>query len=59
MLSLLTAILDDQLKQGSIIRNVAAMVDRLPTEAAEMETLSQVEAKRLLKYVDRDPCPWP
>ncbi|OZC88084.1 site-specific integrase [Rhodococcus sp. 06-418-1B] len=55
MLSLLTAILDDQLKQGSIIRNVAAMVDRLPTEAVEMETLSQVEAKRLLKYVDRDP----
>ncbi|AYJ48804.1 site-specific integrase [Rhodococcus sp. P1Y] len=55
MLSLLTAILNDQVKQGSIVRNVAAMVDRLPTEATEMQTLSQAEATRLLKHVDKDP----
>lgn len=55
MLSLLTAILDDQFKQGAIVRNVAAMVDRIPTETAEMQTLSQTEAKRLLKHVDDDP----
>ncbi|OZE87880.1 hypothetical protein CH305_01640 [Rhodococcus sp. 15-649-2-2] len=55
MLGLITAILQDQMKQGNVIRNVGAMVDRLPAEAAEMQTLSKLEVDKLLAHVAREP----
>lgn len=55
MLGLITAILQDQMKQGNVIRNVGAMVDRLPAEATEMQTLSKIEVDKLLAHVAREP----
>ncbi|KQU46657.1 hypothetical protein ASG84_09095 [Rhodococcus sp. Leaf278] len=55
MLGLITAILQDQMKQGNVIRNVGAMVDRLPAEATEMQTLSKLEVDKLLAHVAREP----
>lgn len=56
-LSLLTTILQDQVKQGNVVRNVAAMVDRLPAETHEMQTLTKPEAERLLTFIARDQMP--
>ncbi|MFE7720137.1 tyrosine recombinase XerC [Nocardia rhizosphaerihabitans] len=41
MLSVLTAALKDLMKQGRLVRNVAALVDRLPSEQQEMKTLTE------------------
>ncbi|MDZ7918144.1 MAG: site-specific integrase [Rhodococcus sp. (in: high G+C Gram-positive bacteria)] len=57
MLGLLASVLQDQMRQGNIVRNVAAMVDRLPSEAREMDTLSKTEAAKLLAHVGREPMP--
>lgn len=57
MLSLLTAILQDQMAQGNVVRNVGALVERLPAETPEMQTLSKVEVDKLMRYVGREPLP--
>ncbi|WP_243636996.1 tyrosine-type recombinase/integrase [Rhodococcus sp. Eu-32] len=55
MLSLLTAILQDQMAQGNVVRNVGALVERLATETPEMQTLSKLEVDKLMKHVAREP----
>ncbi len=55
MLSLLTAILQDQMAQGNVVRNVGALVERLAAETTEMQTLSKLEVDKLMKHVAREP----
>lgn len=55
VLGLITAILQDQMKQGNVIRNVGAMVIRLPAEATEMQTHSKLEVDKLVAHVAREP----
>ncbi|KSU59642.1 MULTISPECIES: site-specific integrase [unclassified Gordonia (in: high G+C Gram-positive bacteria)] len=58
MLSLLTAVLDDQEQQGHVVRNVARLVDRVPGERAEMKTLTQQNMFRILDHECRDRHVW-
>lgn len=43
MLYLSSAVLDDQLKQGNVVRNVAALVDRVSRDAKGFHTLTEAE----------------
>lgn len=58
MLGLMGALLEDKLKQGHVIRNVAKLIDRLPSERQEMKTLSEVDMFKILDYPDRDRHLW-
>ncbi|UNQ40913.1 site-specific integrase [Prescottella equi] len=58
MLGIFTAILEDMLKQGYVVRNVAKLVDRLPAEHAEMKTLTEAEMFRILDHDGRDRHLW-
>lgn len=53
MLGLIKALMDDQLKQGQITRDVAALVDSLPRERAEMKTLSEADMFKVLDYPNK------
>ncbi|MFC8178707.1 tyrosine-type recombinase/integrase [Rhodococcus sp. NPDC057297] len=57
MLSLVTAILADQMAQGNVIRNVGAMVERLSVETPEMQTLTRAEVDKLLHHIAREQLP--
>jgi integrase len=54
MLGVLVDILDDAMKQGMVARNVAALVDRLPSTRKEMDTYTPDEVKRVLAAARTD-----
>ncbi|MCZ4536965.1 site-specific integrase [Gordonia terrae] len=58
MLGLLTAVLEDQQRQGHVVRNVARLVDRIPAERPEMKTLTQAQMFQILDYACRDRHLW-
>jgi integrase len=57
MLSLVTAILADQMAQGNVIRNAGAIVERLSVETPEMQTLTRTEVDKLLHHIAREQLP--
>ena len=46
MLGLLTAVLTDQMRQGHVVRNVAELVDRIPSDPKPPETFTPAEFRR-------------
>lgn len=60
MLGLLTAVLADQVKQGRAVRNVAALVDRVPSDPKKPHTLTPAEVEKVLEHIrgDRDAIAW-
>jgi integrase len=58
MLYLCSAILDDQVAQGNVVRNVAKLVDRVAGEAGEIRTLPERDMFRILDHDCRDRHLW-
>jgi integrase len=58
LLSLATAVLDDQVKQGNVVRNVARLVDRVAGEPQKYRTLTDKEMFRILDHECRDRHLW-
>jgi len=58
MLYLCSAVLDDQVAQGNVVRNVAELVDRVPGDAKSFRTLSEAEIYRILDHDGRDRHLW-
>lgn len=54
MLSLLTAVLEDQMRQGHLVRNVAALVTRVPSDPKPPRTLTAAEVSKVLNYIEGD-----
>jgi integrase len=54
MLGLLTAVLEDQLRQGHVVRNVAALVTRVPAAPKPAKTLTSAEVEKVLEHIDGD-----
>jgi integrase len=54
MLSLLTAVLESEMKQGHVVRNMAALVDRIPADPKPADTLSEAEVEAVLKHIKDD-----
>jgi integrase len=54
MLSLLTAVLEDQMRQGHLVRNVAALVTRVPSDPKPPRTLTAAEVRQVLNHIDGD-----
>jgi integrase len=54
LLFALGQVLDDALKQGLVVRNVAALVDRLPQRKTEMQTYTPAEARKVLEAARSD-----
>lgn len=54
LLYLATAVLDDQVKQGNVVRNVARLVDRLPGDPRKFRTLTAGEMFAILDHDCRD-----
>lgn len=54
MLSVFSAALDDQVKQGTLVRNVVRLVDRIPGEQSEMQTFTEDEVEKLLEVSSGD-----
>jgi integrase len=54
MLGLLTAVLRDQMRQGHVVRNVAELVDRIPADPKQPDTLTPTELQKVLDHVDGD-----
>ncbi|WP_231383769.1 tyrosine-type recombinase/integrase [Rhodococcus sp. 114MFTsu3.1] len=48
MLNLVSAVLTGLMKQGRLVRDVAALVDRAPRVPVEMQTLTEDEVQRIL-----------
>jgi integrase len=58
LLYLATAILDDQVKQGNVVRNVARLVDRVAGDPQKFRTLTTAEMFRILDHECRDRHLW-
>jgi integrase len=58
LLHLATAVLDDQVKQGNIVRNVARLVDRVAAAASKYRTLTADEMFTILDHDCRDRHLW-
>jgi integrase len=58
LLYLTTAVLDDQVKQGNVVRNVARLVDRVAGDPAKFRTLTDKEMFRVLDHDCRDRHLW-
>jgi integrase len=58
LLHLTTAVLDDQVAQGNVVRSVARLVDRLPADPKKFRTLSEDEMYRILDHDCRDRHLW-
>lgn len=58
MLWAITAVIDDLMKQGRTVRNVGHLIDRLPSEKEEMQTLEESDMYKVLDYPDRDRHLW-
>ena len=54
MLNLISRVLGGLVKQGMLVRDVAALVDRLPRPRQKMKTFTDAEVKRLLKHAETD-----
>ena len=54
MLGLLTAVLTDQMRQGHVVRNVAELVDRIPSDPKPPETFTPAELQKVLDHIDGD-----
>jgi integrase len=54
MLSLLTAVLESEMKQGHVVRNMAALVDRIPADPKPADTLREAEVEAVLKHIKDD-----
>jgi integrase len=54
MLFALGQVLDDAFKQGLVVRNVVALVDRLPQEKTEMQTYTAAEVRKVLAAARSD-----
>jgi integrase len=52
MLNIISAVLSDLVKQGSLTRDVAALVDRLARPKQTMKTFTDGEVKQLLAHVE-------
>lgn len=53
-LSLLTAVLEDQQKQGNLVRNVASLVDRVAGDPKPSATLTEDEVEAIEKHTADD-----
>lgn len=58
LLYLTTAVLDDQVKQGHAIRNIARLVDRVAGDPAKFRTLTEKEMFAILDHDCRDRHVW-
>jgi integrase len=58
LLGLVSALLEDKLKQGEVVRNVGKLVDRLPADRREMKTLAAEDMFKILDYPDQDRHLW-
>ena len=54
MLNLISQVLGGLVKEGVLVRDVAALVDRLPRPKQKMKTFTDAEVKRLLKHAEAD-----
>lgn len=54
MLNLASRMMDDLVKQGVLVRNVAALVDRVPRKKKEMKTFTKSEVQLLLAASAKD-----
>jgi integrase len=54
MLNLVSAVLADQVKQGNLTRDVAALVDRMARPNKKLKTFTETEVARLLAHVKDD-----
>jgi hypothetical protein len=50
MLYLCSVVLDDQMAQGNVVRNVAKLVDRVAGDARAFRTLTDAEMFRILDH---------
>ena len=55
---LIGAVLDDQVKQGNVVRNVGKMIDRIAGEPRKFRTLTQAEVSQILAHDCRDRHVW-
>ncbi|MDP0398935.1 site-specific integrase [Tsukamurella strandjordii] len=58
LLTITAQVLDAELKQGHVVRNVARLVDRIPQQRAEMRTLSTTDMHRVLDHRCREQHLW-
>ncbi|MGO9732755.1 tyrosine-type recombinase/integrase [Mycobacterium sp.] len=58
LLYLVTAVLDDQVAQGNVVRNVARLVDRVAGDPQKFRTLTAEEMFRILDHDCRDRHLW-
>lgn len=58
LLYLTTAVLDDQVAQGNVVRNVARLVDRVAGDPQKFRTLTDAEMFRILDHECRDRHLW-
>ncbi|MFV8319918.1 tyrosine-type recombinase/integrase [Mycobacterium sp. 23] len=58
LLYLTTAMLDDQVKQGNVVRNVARLVDRIAGDPQKFRTLTEKEMFAVLDHDCRDRHVW-
>ncbi|PQM45716.1 Putative defective protein IntQ [Mycobacterium talmoniae] len=54
LLGLLESILDSEVKQGHVIRNVVALVDRIDGDAKPPDPLSEDEVEKVLAHIEGD-----
>ncbi|MBS3693072.1 tyrosine-type recombinase/integrase [Rhodococcus qingshengii] len=54
MLNVISAVLTGLMKQGHLVRDVAALVDRVPNQKKEMKTFTEQEVRKLLASADKD-----
>ncbi|MBM4489716.1 tyrosine-type recombinase/integrase [Rhodococcus hoagii] len=54
MLNLASRMMDDLVKQGVLVRNVAALIDRVPRKKKEMKTFTKAEVQMLLSAAAKD-----
>jgi len=58
LLYLTTAVLDDQVAQGNVVRNIARLVDRVAGDPKKFRTLTDAEMFRILDHECRDRHLW-
>ena len=58
LLYLITAVLEDQVKQGNVVRNVAELVDRVAGNPQKFQTLTEAEMFAILGHDCRDRHLW-
>lgn len=54
LLGLLTAVLKGEVRQGHAVRNVAELVDRIPSNPKPPNTFTAAELQQVLQYIDGD-----